>query len=459
VALVLIGIFAFSGSAQAQVKGYVNTDLATGNDDGSDWDNAWRGPDSLQDGLQWVNQGGPLARVLLVAEGTYHCDPTLKWPVNSTDPKAGTFLLQNFASVRGGYLGGGSVDPNAPDGSFNKTVLSGAQNASYHVAVADSVILGALDGFRIIDGNAAGPSPVDQEGGGFVGYDLAFFTLEHCKIKNNAAVSGGGIHYQGAMGDFTIRSCTVAENDAVNGGGMYVKISSAGVELCNVQFIDNGRGTLTQNGGGLYLENEIELTGANCLFYDNTAMNAGAGIFCDPDDEFDGDDNHKWRHLTVAGNRLATASGAGAGIHYAFGHANSLASLDNSIAWGNIGGQDLFVATGMTFTYSYCDIGTSTGGSAGGGNISQDPLYVNAAAGNFRLRDFVLGPPISPCLDAADRNKTGMDFADVDEDGNPSEELPWDLDEGARVIDIASLPGEVDMGAFEGPNAVPPSGQ
>jgi hypothetical protein len=86
--------------------------------------------------------------------------------------------------------------------------------------------------------------------------------------------------------------------------------------------------------------------------------------------------------------------------------------LDQSIVWGNADDLDAAV------TASNCDIGEPV---AGTGNFTSDPLFENAAAGDFRLR---FG---SPCIDAAASAPPAgtLDLAgharDVDGDLNTSE--------------------------------------
>jgi len=95
--------------------------------------------------------------------------------------------------------------------------------------------------------------------------------------------------------------------------------------------------------------------------------------------------------------------------------------IDNSILWGAPG----ILKAGAQVLNSCIQ-----GGYPGEGNISDDPLFRNAAAGDFRLL------PESPCIDTA-----GTSGPDDDLNGN------------FRPIDIAGIGREVtdtyDMGAYE----------
>ncbi len=74
----------------------------------------------------------------------------------------------------------------------------------------------------------------------------------------------------------------------------------------------------------------------------------------------------------------------------------------------------------------------------GTGVLTKDPRFVNAAHGDFRLR------PDSPCVDTGETAALPTDTADLDGDGDTSEQLPIDLAGAPRVTGEA-----VDMGAYE----------
>jgi len=86
----------------------------------------------------------------------------------------------------------------------------------------------------------------------------------------------------------------------------------------------------------------------------------------------------------------------------------------------------------------------------GTGEISQEPLFTDANAGNYRVL------PASPCIDAGDNNSVAPDTADLDGDGDTNEPTPIDLNRLPRFVDDLCTvdtgngsPPVVDMGAYE----------
>jgi hypothetical protein len=145
---------------------------------------------------------------------------------------------------------------------------------------------------------------------------------------------------------------------------------------------------------------------------------------------------------TFSGN-VAECAGAGGGTWGLVG------SIESSILWGNTdgGGQDesAQIHGGAPHVRASCVQGL-TGGLGGEGNIGDDPLLADPAAGDLRLR------PSSPCIDAGD-NAALPPSIDVDLDGTPRY-----VDDPARPDRGFGEPPIVDMGAYErSPRASCPS--
>ena len=212
------------------------------------------------------------------------------------------------------------------------------------------------------------------------GGGVAFSLCEECVISRNRSTAWGG----GSI-NCILRNCLLENNEASLYGGGAV---GGELETCIVR-----GNTAGENGGGIYNSNL-----GNCLVTGNSAV-SGGGIGCEPDDLI--------LDCTVTGNFATEAGGGIMGPGIAI----------NSIVWGNSAPE----APDM----KDCGAGyvCSPDANPGNGNIADDPLFVDAAAGDFRLR---VG---SPCIDAGTKAIVAG---------------TKDLGGNARVIGAA-----VDMGAYE----------
>ena len=204
--------------------------------------------------------------------------------------------------------------------------------------------------------------------------EVSGLTLQNGKATGATALekSGGGIRLNGAS-TALIANCILRNNAAGSGSG----------------------------GGGLYTYNASP-TIRNCLVFGNTGTGCG-GI------------------RTYAGavtiTNCTVANNTGGGIHKT---GTGTLAVTNSISWAN--GDDLI---GCTATYSCIE-----DGDTGTGNTALDPVFVNAAGGDYHLAGG------SSCID-------GADLATA-----PATDM-----EGTARRDDAALPpnGKAypDMGAYE----------
>ena len=235
------------------------------------------------------------------------------------------------------------------------------------------------------------------EGGGF--YATSYGETAECDFVGNTARDGGGAFLTAGA---TVSSAILASNGADRGGGVFV--------------VDGGwvlESALNANtarlGGGVC----VEATGTvrNCSFSTNVA-DYGGGLFLT---------GRAWRveNCTSVSNRAQVAGGG-------------FASIDggttlNTILWMNSSPAGSNVALwGSGAVFDSCDSGPRLSGT---GNLAVDPVFLNAAKGNWRLRAG------SPCID------TGT---------NLTASVTNDLDGLARPIDGDAVPGAChDMGAYE----------
>ena len=260
-------------------------------------------------------------------------------------------------------------------------------------------------------------------GGG--SYDGA---LNGCLVAYNQAHYGGGFYYEGPH--TILNNCVVASNTAQEGGGVWCNFESGGA-INNCTLIGN---SATANAGGVYLWRGGESSGEinNCRLIGNSAWYGGGayGYFSCA----------SFNNCLFTGNSATKRGGACAGTISAGGFEppmyyttlkNCTISGNSAGTGGGVSGVNLkncivhfnTAATSSNFgsgSFSNCCTTPMPGGTD---NITNNPQFVDAAAGNYRLKTN------SPCID---RGSNALVQGTMDLDGNP------------RILN-----GVVDMGAYE----------
>ena len=281
---------------------------------------------------------------------------------------------------------------------------------------------------------------VGDVGGAIVGNPIA----EDCIFVGNVAVQGGAAwasgrftrcRFQDSFATFegggvkasasTFIQCTFADNvvKAHSGGAVY-----GSGNFINCEMRDNS--AWFDGGGAVHVAGASSFV--NCLITDNSSRDPGGAVRIDPNQRA------SFINTTITNNTSLTTTG---GIS-----AGGNATIVNSVIHGNSNGN-----LSGNANVSYSCIG---GGWPGTGNISSDPVFVDAAQGDYRLASH------SPCIDAGDDTALPPDTFDLDGDANTSEQLPIDLDGGLRRVNDRSTlnsgfpPGPphapmVDMGCYE----------
>ncbi|NCC24378.1 MAG: DUF1565 domain-containing protein [Deltaproteobacteria bacterium] len=248
-------------------------------------------------------------------------------------------------------------------------------------------------------------------------------------ISGNQAGRGAGVG--GNAGNLLLSGNDIADNIGYgdHGGGVYL----AGSALVSGNIIRKnrtGQGLGYGWGGGILILGQAVLK-LN-LIHDNHAPSVGGGVFVD--DGADAILDHELIHAnttsahdkggaaiyvdglndtgsraqivqcTVADNTSPGSTG-GNGVYV---EGDSTATVINSIFWGN--GDDFYVSEDSSLTTSYTLSGEALPGT---GNISQNPLFVDAPARNYRLQSkgghyvpqtgtWVRDTRHSPAIDAGD---------------------------------------------------------
>ncbi|MFC1761318.1 IPT/TIG domain-containing protein [Planctomycetota bacterium] len=422
---------------------YVDDDAAPGGNGGT-WATAFQ---SIQKALDAAKSSHGLIDEIQVAAGIYRPEPTFK--------------LLDGVTMRGGYQGlAAGDDPSIREVNTFTTILQGGRpiiatdtlESQGFYPIVDGSLTSAtavLDGFVLEQGGITGPHLASQYGTAIT-IRTGSTTIRHCTFRQNSALGsdrdGAALGYGGAVyiedGSPRFEYCVFAENTADFGGALYAKNSEV---LCmGCTFVDN----LAQSGGAVAGEGLGILNLVNCIFSRNSALGT--------------DMVTPW--LLGKGGALACCQGGEAGIYNCTFTANSAShgghaiacddnasdasddpgvlSIANSILWDHT--EVLWMGSETRVDIRYSNI---SGGQAaiadpqgglvwGPGNLQTDPLF-------FDVNDWHLNPA-SPCIDAGSNALLPPDVADLDQDADVDEPLPYD---------VAGLPrrmgSAVDMGASE----------
>jgi len=373
---------------------YVDKDNTSGTETGLTWLTAYTMIQAAVDAAAIYDE-------VWVAEGLYNEQRTS----TSSD---GAVIMREGVDLYGGFTGT-ETSRDQRDWESHQTIIDGSTardgEPAYHVVVgADNAL---LDGFTVTGGNANGSSHTD--GGGMYNAECSPSVLNCTFTGNSARYYGGGMY--NATSSPTVSNCSFVGNNAWQGGGMYCNrrtrsnhsIFRSSPTLMECTFSDN---LASREGGGLYLDS-CHASVSSCVFCDNQADHGG-GMY----------NLNSYTHLTnsVFVSNVATVGGAlsldGSGLYpllesprignctfygnSAEEHGGMFVDgrhprITNCIFWNDFPNE-----IGHEHYYDYPDIEFCDvkGGFEGLGNIDLDPLFVNAAEGDFRLAQF------SPCIDA-----------------------------------------------------------
>lgn len=277
-------------AATGQTVLRVNANLASGANDGSSWDNAFRGRLALQAALAAIPPGQPAE--IWVTAGQYA-------PAAANGDRNATFTLRNGVSLLGGFAGTES-SATQRNPAANPTILTGDLNSndapgalptadnSHHVVKADGVDATAvLDGFTVRHGSAAQQGVadvIDTPNGGGILVLSGTPTIRNCIITRCITANiGAGVAVLGGAPTFI--ACTLRTNQTQQFGAGAGVIGTAAPLFDSCLFESNVGG----NGAGLF--NGTPFTGpqytaaahlVNCIFRNNLgniSVGQGPGIF------------------------------------------------------------------------------------------------------------------------------------------------------------------------------------
>lgn len=200
--------------------------------------------------------------------------------------------------------------------------------------------------------------------GGAVAVENGFWNDSGSFFTSNISVwQGGAVSWKNAAGSMVGSTFTANSNTTYNGGGA-LHLESTMPTISNCFFLGNE----AESGGALMLANNANhLSLVNCVFSGNKAVNHGGVL--------KGDGSTRFVNCSLAGN---SADYGGVTILFP----GDSVSFENSILWGNTAttsGFDVFVnSETATASYSLFDPSKSTSTLSGSGNLSNDPLFMDA---------------------------------------------------------------------------------
>lgn len=273
---------------------------------------------------------------------------------------------------------------------------------------------------------------VEGEGGGLSIAESGAYEVRRCVFRGNSAHRGGGFDGRGGGADAIVAQCRFEANEASLGNGGGARLVGGGHFVSNVLV----RNVSTDRGGGLHCEGGTAATAsvANSVFVGNRALWHGGAL------------DVRDAAIPVA---LCTFLGNGAGESGGAINGRTSAAITNGVLIGNhaphgpLGSlQDL-----CDLRHSIVDVAYP-----GEGNVLADPAFIDplgvdgiAFSGDEDLRAAWCGAGV----DTAATAFLPADLADLDEDGDRDEPLPWDFRGSARVD------GALDRGAYEASSTEP----
>ena len=379
--------------------------------------------------------------------------PTIQSAVNAANP-GDTVLVSAGTYTENVNFQGKNITVTSAAGAA-QTIIDGGANGAVVTFNSGEGAGAVLSGFTIRNGKSA------LSGGG-IEITNASPTIQGNTITGNHAVDGIGINVNG--GSPVIQNNVIANNSQCCGtsgfGGGGIGVAGSNTTPAAPQIIGN---TITNNslpaggfGGGIDVAYFSSPLIENNTISGNSAYNYGGGI-----------NITSYNPTLVVGNIITNNSagggGSGGGVSFFAGGGNSV--LVNNTLYGNHaadGSSEILVSyslkdtminnvvlatTGTALTCdagaqpaaSHNDIYSLNGVAFGGncssmagsnGNIAADPLFVNAAHGNFQLLWN------SPAIDAGDNSAANLPSKDFG--GNP------------RIVDgNGDGNAVVDMGVYE----------
>jgi YD repeat-containing protein len=259
--------------------------------------------------------------------------------------------------------------------------------------------------------------------------EFAEIVVDGLTVRHGHAWDKAGLYLETHSGQIVVRDSIIESNDAdFESGGLYAYASKGSVTLERTIIRDN-----TAIGyAGMSIDNDYGET----LLVNNVVAGNAASAFAAGAYVYTVEGAVRAVGNTVVENAADLVAGYGGGLYLELDGVDAEAEVYNNIAWGNEAsyGADVYLEnlSGGAIHAHHNDYERANVDGPPpdmSGNITEDPLFVDALAGDFHLT------ASSPCIDAGDSAAPGL----------PDEDFEWhsrisgsDVDIGADEICVSA---------------------